>query len=276
MDFKGDIDNECAHNIDNDADFCSPYMVVDKLKEIVLPPSKVADSSIALSDVKNKLKKKLNCETEACIISHPEVRNKIGSVDSIIREYFKPEGPRDNNEWFSNSDIDSVLSQVQKKHKDKHFLHIPFQMIDFEETGTDLARLDWPKKYNEGFRTFGTVFNTDYSYGRGKHWFAIYGSFEDNCDATIEYFNSSGEMPMKQITNWMHRVQSEWQPHYPKPINTIIATRIVNQQDNWNCGSYSLYYIMSRLSGTPYEYFKNTKIGDDNMQEFRKFLFRPN
>jgi hypothetical protein len=172
-------------------------------------------------------------------------------------------------------DIDSVLSQIQKKYINKHFLHIPFQMIDFENMRTGLATLDWPTKYNEGFRTFGTVFNTDSSRGSGKHWFAIYGSFEDDSDDfIIEYFNSSGELPMKQITTWTAKVKVQWQSHFKKPINNVIVTRIVNQQDNWNCGSYSLYYIISRLSGVSYSYFKTKKIGDENMQEFRKFLFR--
>lgn len=271
MDFKNDIDNECAHNLDNDGDFCSPYMIVDKLKTVLSSPETLVNDK----DIKEKLKEELNCETEACILQHPKVAKIIGSVENIIEEYFKPEGPRDNNKWFSNTDIDSVLAQIQKKFTTKHFLHIPFQMIDFEKTQTELATLDWPAKYNEGFRTFGTVFNTDNSRGSGKHWFAIYCSFEDDSDEfTIEYFNSSGELPMKQISMWIPKVKVLWQPHFKKPINDIIVTRIVNQQDNWNCGSYSLYYIISRLSGTPYSYFKNTKIGDHNMQEFRKYLFR--
>jgi hypothetical protein len=50
-----------------------------------------------------------------------------------MKEYFKPEGPRDSTKWFSNTDIDSVLAQIQKKYIDKHFLHVPYQMIDFEK-----------------------------------------------------------------------------------------------------------------------------------------------
>jgi hypothetical protein len=79
---------------------------------------------------------------------------------------------------------------------------------------------------------------------------------------------------MNQITSWVNKVKVQWQAHFAKSIKVIIATRIVNQKDNHSCGSYSLYYIISRLSGTPYSYFKNTKIGDENMHEFRKFLFR--
>ena len=267
MDFKNDIDNDCGFHIEKKESFCAPDHVVDKLKENM-------GKSISLDDLKSKY----NCNTEVCVLKHDEVRKIIGdeSVRQIITERFKPPGPRDNNKWLSNIEIDSVLSQIQKKYVHRCFLHIPFQMIDFEKTKSELATLNWPKKYEEGYRTFGTVFNTDTSRGPGKHWFAIYASFEDSNDEfTIEYFNSSGELPMDPVSNWMKRVKYEWQPHFNTPVKDIVATRIVNQYDNWNCGSYSLYYKISRLDGTPYKYFRNNPIGDDNMQEFRKYLFRP-
>jgi hypothetical protein len=272
MEFKDDIKKECGFHITKEKGFCAPDHIVDKIKEA---------HSIYIEDeteVLDELKKKYNCKTEVCVLTHPTVKQQIGDskIYDIISEYFKPSGPRDTNNWLSNTDIDDVLYQIQKKYADtKSFLHIPFQMIDFEKTRSDLAMLDWPKKYEEGFRSFGTVLNTDYSTGRGKHWFAIYGSFEDtNNEFTIEYFNSSGELPMNQVSTWMKRVKNEWQSHFNKPIKDIVVTRIVNQQDDWNCGPYSLYYIISRLSGTDYKYFKDNAIGDENMQEFRKYLFR--
>ncbi len=273
MDFKDQIDNECAHNLDNNEIFCSPYIVVDKLKTI-LNTEELTDKN-DLEEIKDKLKNKLNCDTEACIISHPESQKVIGNPFNILDEYFKPVGPRNSTKWFSNTDIDAILKQTKKKYLDRHFLHIPFQMIDFESTQSELATLDWPQKYKEGYRTFGTVFNTDTSYGMGKHWFSIYGSFEDTDENfTIEYFNSSGGLPMDQIVEWANKAIVRWQPSFTKPIKFIIVTRIMNQVDNHSCGSYSLYYIMSRLNGTPYSYFKHNKIGDENMHQFRKFLFR--
>jgi len=265
MDFKHDIDNDCAFHIEKQGEFCAPEHIVDKIVTIF----KTTD--------KEKILEETKCETEVCVLNDPKILKHVGeeSIMETIKNHYKPTGPRDNNDWFSNTDIDSVLQQIQKKYTDKKFLHINFQMIDFEKTQSDLATLDWPAKYKEGYRTFGAVFNTDTSRGRGQHWFTIYCSFLDSDDHhSIEYFNSSGELPMDQISKWMKRVKYEWQSKIDKPIKEVVATRIVNQQDNWNCGSYSLYYIISRLDGTPYEYFKNNKIGDHNMQEFRKFLFR--
>lgn len=265
MDFKSDIGNDCAFNIEKKDEFCAPKEIVDKLKQIIT------------DDNLDGIKTKLGCETETCVLRHPTVKKVIGDdiIDKVIDENFKPSGPRDTTNWLSNVDIDSVLTQVAKKYTDKQFLHINFQMIDFAKTGGELAKLDWPEKYNEGYRTFGTVFNTDKSTGRGQHWFAIYSSFENDSEPfTIEYFNSSGEKPMDEIVHWMKSVKHRWQEKFDKPINDVIATNIVNQQDNHSCGAYSLYYIMSRLSGTPHKYFKQNAIGDENMVEFRKYLFR--
>lgn len=271
MDFKADIGNDCAFHIENKGPFCAPEEVVDKLKEKF--DEKEDDELL------DKLKDKFQCETEICILEHPEVKNEIGheEVSALIETSFKPEGPRETTAWLSNIEIDAVLDQMEKKYSDKKFLHIPFQMIDFEQTGSELARLDWPKKYEEGYRCFGAVLNTDTSKGRGIHWFSIFCSCLDSDEKfTIEYFNSSGSLPMHQVANWMKRVKHEWQPYFKndKRIEDITVTRLVNQEDDFSCGSYSLYYIISRLDGTPYEYFKHNKIGDDNMLEFRKYLFR--
>lgn len=270
MEFKQDITNECGFHIKKKGVFCAPPDVVDKIKVL-------ADVNATDKTVLETLKNKFNCDTEICILNTSEVKTILGpeTILKVIDTFYKPSGPRDNNRWFSNSDIDNVLDQISKKYDTKHFLHINFQMIDFEKTGSALTKLDWPKKYDEGFRSFGTVFNTDVSTGGGKHWFCIYASFEDvDEEFTLEYFNSSGELPMNQISMWMKRVKHEWQPHFTKTIREVVVTRIVNQQDEWNCGSYSLYYIISRLDGVPYTYFKTHAIGDSNMQEFRQYLFR--
>jgi hypothetical protein len=269
MEFKSEIDNECAHHIKKKGEFCAPDAVVNKIKATIQDKSNY-------KNILSSLKNKYQCETEVCVLEKPEIKSIIGAdVDSIILDNFKPKGPRNNNKWFSNYDIDDVLKQIQKKYTNKNFYHIPFTMIDFEKTGSELATLDWPKKYSEGYRCFGTVLNTDKHTGNGEHWFAIFASFQDDDEEfTIEYFNSSGELPMNEIVVWMKRVKHEWGPYFKEPILDICVTRIANQKDFWNCGSYSLYYNISRLDGIPHSYFKNNEIGDHNMQEFRKFLFR--
>ncbi|MGL5934751.1 MAG: Ulp1 family isopeptidase [Cetobacterium sp.] len=273
MEFKSDIDNECAFHLEKKSAFCAPDDIVDKLKEKF---AKEDDDELL-----DTLKNKFNCDTEVCVLKQPEVASTIGydKITPLIQDNFKPYGPRDTS-WFSNVNIDDVLDQMEKKYtnKDNKFLHIHYQMIDFEDQKTELAKLCWPDKYEEGYRCFGAVLNTDTSDRSGQHWMAIYGSFLDSDETfTIEYFNSSGSLPMKQISNWMNRIKHEWQPYFrnDRKIETITSTRIVQQEDDHSCGAYSLYYIMSRLAGTPYKWFEHNRIGDENMHEFRKYLFRP-
>lgn len=270
MEFKADIENDCGHHIIvKKGEFCSPDSVVDKIKTIIPGSSQ--------KEIFAKLKKKYNCDDEVCILEQPDIKAVVGNsvIANTIAEYFKPDGPRNNNNWFSNDDIDNVLEQIEKKYTEKNFKHIEFQMIDFEKTNSKLAQLDWPKEYAAGFRSFGTVFNTDVSTGRGQHWMSVYASFQDEDDVfTIEYFNSSGELPMNQLHTWMKKVKHLWQPFFKKPILDIVSTRIINQFDNWSCGAYALYYIISRLDGVHYTFFKTNHIGDSNMMEFRKYLFR--
>jgi hypothetical protein len=284
MDFKSEIGEECGFHIEKTDDFCSPEEVVDKLKEEFI--DKDFRKIFSKNDKNNKdkplelLKDKFNCDTEVCILEQPEVKKVIGSdtVSELIVDRFKITGPRESEAWFSNIEIDGVLDQIQKKYIDRHFLHLPFQMIDFEKTDTALARLDWPAEYEKGYRCFGVVLNTDTSKGRGEHWFSIFGDFSDGAkEFTIEYFNSSGELPMNEVATWMKKVKHKWQPYFQNiaKIKDVCATRIINQKDGFSCGAYSLYYIISRLDGIPYQWFAKNAIGDNNMVEFRKYLFRP-
>lgn len=294
MEFKHDITNSCAFHVENKNAVCSPVHVVEKLKDFInktTPTKKFGDDAAGRANILNEghnkdggdenvieiLKKKYKCNSEACVLKQPDISTYVnpGIVEDTLRHNFKPSGPRQTKEWLSNFDIDDVLRQIQKKYANKHFLHIPFQMRDFEKTGGELSRLNWIKKYELGFRTFGTVVNTDYSHGNGIHWFALFGDFLDDSDTfTIEYFNSSGELPLDEIMVWMKRLKHECANYFTKPVKDVIVTRLVNQRDDNSCGPYSLYYIISRLDDVPFKYFKNNRIGDRNMQLFRQYIFR--
>ena len=146
-------------------------------------------------------------------------------------------------------------------------------MRDFEKYNTKLANMDFAQKYKEGFRRFGVVFNTDYSSGKGQHWFAVYGDFTKE-PFTIEYFNSTGDNPLPELVSWMTKVKHHMSKVLKKKVNDVVVSKNANQKDNHSCGSYSLFYIISRLNDVPYKYFTNTIIGDTLMHEFRKNLFR--
>lgn len=267
---------ECAFHIKNNNGICMEDEFINELKTFAKSIKKITITD--KKDTVNTLKKILDCNTESCILTKQEVKNFIGNdkVSKQLEARFKPEGPYNSDDWFSNFDIDKVLDQVAIKFKDKNFLHIDFQMRDFaKNSNSELVKTDLAAEYKKGIRCFGVVFNTDYSKNNGQHWFAIFGDFSKK-PFTIEYFNSSGEPPLPEITAWMEKTKHHLSKEIPDiKVETVIVSNIVNQTDNHSCGSYSLYYIISRLEGIPYEYFTKNKIGDELMHVFRKYyLFR--
>ncbi len=270
MEFKNVIENECSFDKPLKTEVCTPAEIVDQLKKTL----KTGSSNMTGFGDKQAielLKKKYNCSSESCVLNQEEVRREIGTAKSqeVLAKHFKPKGPKTGEEWLSNVEIDAVLAQISKRFP--AFRHIPYQMIDFAQTKSELATFDFPAEYARGFRTFGTIINTDVSSGNGIHWFAIFGDFRTD-RPTIEYFNSSGEDPMYEIHGWMHLVRNAWSPKCKNPIELVIASKTQYQYDTHSCGVYSLYYILSRLHDVPVSRF--TGISDDLMHEFRYFLFR--
>ena len=263
--------NECAFNLETDG-ICMDDPTVKKIKKFaIIKKINVSDKN----EFVDKLKQIYNCDSESCLLNQGEIRNVIGEtvVQDQLKTRFKPPGPWDTFDWLSNFHIDDVLDQVSKKHADKNFLHIPYQMRDFEQAKTELSNIDFVQKYKLGVRCFGIVFNTDLSSGGGKHWFCIYGDMSKN-PMTIEYFNSSGELPLTEIEIWMKKTKHLLERGLNKPVYDIIVSRVQYQNDSHSCGAYSLYYILSRLSGADVSDFKKNYVNDKLMHEFRKHLFR--
>jgi hypothetical protein len=236
---------------------------------------------ITSTKVINDLKKLLNCESESCIIKNTEFRDfakRAGfsqSFDDILHEFFKPEGPAKNFGLLNNINIDNFLNQLEKKFPT--FLHIPYQMRDFEKQRTALATVDLATAFEKGKRTFGVVLNTDYTVGPGIHWFCLFGEYnEQNKKITIEYFNSSGESPLEEVQAWIQTTKYKLMDKMNLPEKNIeikYSTGIRLQNDNHSCGVYCLMYIWLRLEGQPFEYFNRSNINDALMHNSRAAVF---
>lgn len=255
-------DNECALHVQTE--HCTPPEVLNKIVNVSNPKDAIED-----------LKKETNCDSELCVIKSKKVGSKLGRdlVERVIETYFKVQGPKNNVEkWLSNDDIDKTLAQWTKIEGMHTFYPIPFQMRDFQAKKTELATLDFVQLYNSGYRVFACVPNTDWSSGNGQHWFAFLFDFRQE-PFTLEYFNSSGECPLKEFNSWLNETEQTLQTKFGKPVKKIVVTRVQNQYDNSSCGCYALYYIYSRLNGIPWEWFRKNRVPDEKMHDFRKFLF---
>jgi hypothetical protein len=202
------------------------------------------------------------CKREYCWI---EQNFLDGIQDKFLREKlmyytFKPKMTKTRYSWLDTADINNVLQQYHEIFNSFKFwgalpsdfyTKIPFKTSDLH-------------KYNQ----VGIIFNLDTHDMPGSHWVAF---LVDNVTKRIEYFDSTGDYPNKYISKFIEKIRLDKKlKDYDVKINTN-----VHQQENTECGVYSIYYIIHRLLGYTFEDISNHKIKDKYMNKFRDVIFRP-
>lgn len=267
-----------------------------KPNECLDPEKKVCSSGDIASLVKTfKKEKETKCESEYCLVKSKDFKEfarRKNISDSELKENegnFKIEGPRNSLALLNNFHIDDTLKNWAKEFD--FFFPCPFAMMDFETTKEPFSTIFIPYVY-EGEYTlnlgekeikrkntcFGCVINTDVSTGGGKHWTCAFVDMRDPNLVTVEYFNSVPNPPRKPINRWLEKTKKELMTPYKNfkgfpVVKSIPVVSVDHQQNDSECGVYSLYYIRRRLEGTSYKYFQGLPIHDENISEFRKYLF---
>lgn len=246
---------------------------IEKTQTADLPSgdSKVAKSFRASATVHR-------CSTEICVIE--SVLDDKKEIRHEIAVRFKEIGPRDSLQWLTNTMIDNTLAAWAGKYK--YFFNYDFSMRDFDDHNYPMKKFPpgeviksdkHPQRIKENgeFKLIhrqnncaGGVMNTDVHAGRGIHWVAFFIDARGTGKPTIEYFNSSGNPPPKEVVRWMDR-----NPDF----KSIIVTNIAHQKFDTECGMYSLCFIRHRLEGKSYEFYRNNTVPDKDMEEFRKYVF---
>jgi hypothetical protein len=243
-----------------------------------------ADERATPRAVRDVALEKLDCDSEACALRDARLSRLVDREDikeSVAR--LKPSGPADNTDLLNNNNIDDVLGKLVLVHPS--FYHMKFQMIDFagerdagppgawKVTPTRLGTIDLMRDVvGAGYDTMGVVLNTDKRTGGGVHWFSIFCDFR-SIPYTLEYFNSSGNLPMKQVQAWLIKSETALRDA-GKSVRVVTLSGMVHQKDSdTECGLYSVYYIYNRLKGVPAERFQQRRIPDRLMTEFRKDCF---
>ena len=279
--------------LNKDQDHCLPENIIKKIEIKVLNKNSNSDKKETIE----LLAKTKDCKGESIQEKELCVLEKIDDSDAkkIILHHFKPITKSfSKNHWINNTEIDSIQYQLSLEYKGYYYSNI--HMIDlvmFDPNTSDSMNykvkcikdinfINEIKKqknilnYNGDLKNYGIVINTDTSRGQGLHWFSIFIDFQSD-PITIEYFNSSGyDIKNNKFKNYFDNIADDITKDKDiKNCKWVQVTDIQHQRDDTaNCGAYSLYYIWSRLQGTPYNYFSDHKILDEDMVEFRKFLFR--
>lgn len=199
------------------------------------------------------------CKYEQCWVDLDFIK-KIDDrylQDKIRFFTFKPKMNGRLDSWLGTKDINAVLQQYQELDHDFKFLGaLP---SDFYK----VTRVKWndARKY----KCLGIIFNLDDHTKSGSHWVAF---FVDNVQKTIEYYDSVGSPPNKNIQTFINKIAKVLGKRYIIKIN-----KIQHQYKNSECGIYAIYYIIRRLFGNDFETLTSTIINDEEMKQFRKIIF---
>lgn len=207
------------------------------------------------------------CDNHRCIVNSMKRVLDMNTYEDL-KDSFRPEGPRDNNEWLSNFNIEDFFGQVMKVHTD--FIFFGAMPRDFDKLEMYSTRNhDYSKFKKEGKTKFGWVMNLDKHGQGGSHWVAVYGDSELN---KIYFFDSTGRRPYKEFRVLMKRMRNQFSKMNGRKAHMYV-NKIPHQQKNTECGVYSSYMISKFLDGTGEKYFRNKIIRDDVIQNYRKVMF---
>jgi len=191
-------------------------------------------------------------KTESCWLDLIDDENMRKTIKEHI---FAPEQPKEwktnPDEWLSNFDIFNVAHQYEDFEKD--FVAISPSSIDFDSkrTGTnvcvseDLCKFSLKNWMKKGKKRFGIVFNLDKHTGPGSHWVTL---FVDTKHSFMFYFDSAGDGIPEEVKKLMDRIEKQG-----GEMN--ITFKIYNnkghdhQKGNTECGMYSLFFIITMLTG---------------------------
>jgi len=231
-----------------------------------------------------------SCRREDCWLK--EIHNKEirENLEKFLFAPFQPvEWKKKPNEWLSNFDIFEVLHQYELTHSNfKVFGPTP---IDFdsrpkEETGRcvweELCQFELSRYLEKGKTKLGVVFNLDKHDEQGSHWVSLFVDLEDRF---LFYLDSAGNRIPKEISNLVQRIQMQGLSlSTPIKLKFYENYPLEHQLGNTECGMYTLYFIITMLTGQVEErtfrsadekinFFKKKRIPDKYVSKYRKIYF---
>jgi Ulp1 protease family, C-terminal catalytic domain len=214
-----------------------------------------------------------DCSTEDCwlgLVSDPETRKKWDE------RLFAPDRPTewkdDPNQWLSNFDIMAVLKNYERAYP--HFKLLGPTTIDYyvrsDMTGgkcvcEDLCNFSLKKMLAKGKTDFGIIFNLDKHDEPGSHWVSMY---VDTKNSLIYYYDSAKNKIPKEVLKFKNELIKQGKALKPPISFRFMKNKKQHQKSNTECGMYSLFFIITFLTGNT-EFKKNMTI-DEKIQLFQK------
>jgi len=291
----------CSPAVNNKTPIKDSCFTPDVLNEIKTSYNEYhPDSKITTTNPKQiwyELKNRLStCKKEDCWLKEirdPSIRNKINEY--LFAPYQPKEWKKNHNTWLSNYDILNVLKQYELSNK--KFKLIGPTPIDFDSRPNDMnGQCVWEdlcefslenfmKKHNNKTK-IGIVFNLDKHNQGGSHWVSMFVDLEDKF---VFYFDSAGDKIQPEIERLANAIIKEASVlSEPLIIEFHQNYPIEHQMGNNECGMYSLFFIITMLTGEINKptkkkvfrnyhekigFFKKGRIPDKYMNNYRDIYF---
>jgi hypothetical protein len=225
----------------------------------------------------------VQCKKEDCWLNEIKDADLKKRIDRYIFAPDKPyEWKKNPNEWLSNFDIMNVLEQYEQTYD--HFEFIGPTPIDFDAVVSgsciqnELCKFNISNYIKKGKTHIGVIFNLSPHTSSGSHWVSL---FMDTKERVIFFFDSAGDPIPKEIKTLVNRIRKQSPEKYAFHQNHPKE----HQMGNTECGVYSLFFIITMLTGkTPLargdmntrqkiHLFKRRTIPDKYIEQYRNVYF---
>jgi hypothetical protein len=248
-----------------------------------------------------------HCDKEDCWLNQIKDETLRKKIDRYIFAPDKPYEWKSNpNTWLSNYDILNVLEQYEVNYP--RFEFIGPTPIDFDtrldrnrvnpyDTGrsmqskhhssekkcvwNDLCHFSLKHQLSAKKNKVGIIFNLDKHYQGGSHWVSL---FIDISHRFMFYFDSAGGDMPDEVNVLIERIQTQSKElgfQFDVKTNGTHA----HQRGNTECGMYSLFFIITMLTGRPtpksrkmslekvFNLFLTKQVSDKTIEQYRNEYF---
>lgn len=272
-------DNICAYEVDG-TNGCLPKHILEEISKTsaVKNNPRVAKKYRAFIEGKSGNMDQFNLFFDSALIE------ECGGTAAVKRfsKYFKPVA-QITEHFFSNHEENSVLLCIE--NVDPKFIAIPVQTMDFYAPGYGFGdKLSGffeqnieaikAKTKNKAGCVLNTMSTQTAKSGKGTigHWVAMFMDFRPSTINTIEYYNSSGNPAIPEVMDWMKELAVKFQNATGIKTEARNVSGLRSQNSRTECGAYSLYFIMARQSGVCMKRFREKKIPDKVVTNFRSSI----
>lgn len=226
------------------------------------------------------------CNKESCWVRQLVMTSGSGNrnkqqLKAELLDAFAPESPKEwiknPNEWLSSVDITNVMRQYEQAYKCFDF--IGPSPIDFDTVFSngkcvwnELCRFSLASHLKQGHFKIGIIFNLDKHNQPGSHWVSLFINVKKHM---IFYFDSVGDKAPPEVVRFVKKVAKQGKQLNP-PVRFIFDENhpVEHQNQNTECGIYSLFFIIHMLQDKiTGHYLKTHVLKDKFMERFRRIMY---